>query len=464
LPSTRNKFQARLLAIDDDPGFLSFLRDALERTDLELTTTSDPEHAIELFRELRPQVVLSDMVMPGLSGMEVLEAIVAIEPSADVILLTGQYTPEAAVEAIEKGASDFIAKPVPVQTLRDRVYKLIEEARQRFRSSDLEDQLLASHTFHGIIGRSSAIEEVFRRISRIAPHYQTALITGPSGSGKELVARALREMSPAASGPFVIVNCAAIVETLFESELFGHVKGSFTGASGDKVGMFEAAHQGTLFLDEVEELSPSGQAKLLRVLQERQVQRVGATAAKQVDVRVIAATNRDLRKMVEDKKFREDLFYRIAMVEVRVPSLSDRPEDIELLVQHFIRVYSERFKKNVVGLSRSAQTAMLRYGWPGNIRELENAIGNGVMMSDRNILDIQHLPDEIRNSSPARLTLVPGIQQFVPDPNWTLEELERRYIEYVLELEDGNVPRAAERLGVPRSTLYSRLKNIKQNS
>jgi len=262
----------------------------------------------------------------------------------------------------------------------------------------------------------------------------------------------------------VIVNCAAIVETLFESELFGHVKGSFTGASGDKVGMFEAAHQGTLFLDEVEELSPSGQAKLLRVLQGRQVQRVGATAAKQVDVRVIAATNRDLRKMVEDKKFREDLFYRIAMVEVRVPSLSDRPEDIELLVQHFIRVYSERFKKNVVGLSRSAQTAMLRYGWPGNIRELENAIGNGVMMSDRNILDIQHLPDEIRNSSPARLTLVPGIQQFVPDPNWTLEELERRYIEYVLELEDGNVPRAAERLGVPRSTLYSRLKNIKQNS
>jgi DNA-binding NtrC family response regulator len=461
----KQQFRARLLAIDDDPEFLGFLVAALEREDLEIITTTDSESAVELFTKNRPQVVLSDMVMPRRTGMEVLEDLTTLDPTIDVILLTGQYTAEAAVEAIEKGASDFIAKPVPIQVLRDRVYKLIDEAQQRFRASDLESQLLESHTFHGIIGRSHAIQDVFRRISRVAPHYQTVLITGPSGSGKELVARALRELSPVASGPFVIVNCAAIVETLFESELFGHVKGSFTGAAGDKVGMFEAANQGTLFLDEVEELSLSGQAKLLRVLQERHVQRVGATVAKPVDVRVIAATNRDLRKMVEEKKFREDLFYRLAMVEVRVPSLADRPDDIELLVHHFIRLYAERFKKNVTGASRTALATLFRYGWPGNIRELENAVGNAVMMADKDVIDIVHLPDEVRSApSAARPFALSDPNQFIPDTDWSLEELERRYIEFILELENGNVPKAAARLGVPRSTLYSRLKLIKEKS
>lgn len=458
------QFRARLLAIDDDPEFLGFLLAALERDDLEIITSTDPTSAVDSFKKYRPQVVLSDMVMPKRSGMEVLEDLTAFDPSIDVILLTGQYTPEAAVEAIEKGASDFIAKPVPIQLLRDRVYKLIEQARQRSHASELEDQLLESHTFHGIIGRSHAIQEVFRRISRVAPHYQTVLITGPSGSGKELVARALRLLSPVASGPFVIVNCAAIVETLFESELFGHVKGSFTGAAGDKVGMFEAANDGTLFLDEVEELSLSGQAKLLRVLQERHVQRVGATGSKPVNVRVIAATNRDLRKMVDERKFREDLFYRLAMVEVRVPSLADRPEDIELLVHHFIRLYAERFKKDVTGVSRNALTTLFRYSWPGNIRELENAVGNAVMMADKETIDLAHLPDEVRSTSSVVPVQSVEAGRFSTDPNWTLEELEKHYIEYVLNLENGNVPKAASRLGVPRSTLYSRLKIIKQSS
>ncbi len=458
------EFTPKLLVIDDDPEFLNFIVEALDRDDLEILTSSEPESVERLVDDFHPQVVLTDLMMPNRSGMEVLESLVGRDRSIDVVLLTGQYTPEAAVEAIQKGASDFLAKPVPVNVLRQRVNKLLEEARQRQEAAALEGQLIASHTFQGIIGRSPAIEEVFRRVSRIAPHFSTALITGPSGSGKELVARALRELSPVSSGPFVIVNCAAIVETLFESELFGHVKGSFTGAAGDKVGMFEAAHGGVLFLDEVEELSLPGQAKLLRILQERKVQRVGTTTSKPVDVRVIAATNRDLRGMVQEKKFREDLYYRLAMVEVRVPGLADRPEDIELLVQHFIKMYSERFSKKVTGVNRSAQAILFGYSWPGNVRELENAIGNAVMMADGTVIEESHLPEDVRDkSAPQRKESSAG-QGFLPSDNWTLDELEKKYIEYIIELEGGNVPNAATRLGVPRSTLYSRLKVIKQKS
>lgn len=448
-----------LVAIDDDPEFLEFLAGTFEGQGFEFVTSTDPTQASQLVRQYAPEVVLLDMVMPLRSGMTVLEELTALHPSLNVVLLTGQYTPEAAVEAIEKGAADFLPKPISVSVLRQRVQRLFQEASNERIASNIEEQLLKSRTFHGIVGRSPAIQELFQRISRIAPHYQNALITGPTGSGKELVARALRDLSPVADGPLVIVNCAAIVESLFESELFGHVKGAFTGAATDRAGMFEAADEGTLFLDEIEELSPAGQAKLLRVLQEREVQRVGSAKTKQVNVRVIAASNRDLRKLVQEKQFREDLFYRLAMIEVRVPSLAERLEDLELLLTHFLHQYSQRFGKQIPKISRSARAALFRYDWPGNVRELENVVGNAVMTAEGPLVDVEHLGTEIVDFQPSPQSGTTSV--FTADNTLKLEDVENRYIEYVLELESGNVSRAALRLGVPRSTLYTRVRLMK---
>jgi DNA-binding NtrC family response regulator len=296
-----------LLVIDDNPDSLELLSDALAQPDLEILTASNPEAGLNLFCDRRPQVVLTDLVMPQMSGMEVLERIVEIDPATDVILMSAHYSTESAVEAVKKGASDYLNKPVSIGPLRERIFKLVEEARKRQRALQLEDELRATSEFEGIVGRSPQMWEMFWRIRRVASHYRTLLITGETGTGKDLVARALHKLSPVASGRYVVLNCSAVVETLFESELFGHVKGAFTGATHDKPGLFEYAHGGTLFLDEIGDMPLATQAKLLRVLQNQEVQRVGALSARNVDVRVIAATNHDLRAAVAEKCFREDL-------------------------------------------------------------------------------------------------------------------------------------------------------------
>ncbi len=283
-----------------------------------------------------PQIVLTDLVMPNLSGMEVLERIMEFDPSTEVILMTAHYSTESAVEAIKKGASDYLNKPISIAALRERVGKLVEEARKQQRSLQLEGELLASSEFEGIVGRSPVMREMIPQIRRVAPHYRTVLITGETGTGKDLVAQALHRLSPVAAGRYVVLNCSAVVETLFESELFGHVKGSFTGATNDKAGLFEHAHGGTLFLDEIGDMPLATQAKLLRVLQNQEVQRVGSLTARKVDVRVIAATNHNLRAAVAEKRFREDLYYRLSMVEIQVPRLAERKEDLPLLERHFI--------------------------------------------------------------------------------------------------------------------------------
>ena len=446
---TADELPILLLAIDDDPQSLEFVKDALAQENLEILTTTDPELGLELVLRRHPQIVLLDLMMPKIRGMELLERILEADPGTNVMLMTGHYSTEAAVEAIQKGAYDYLNKPLSVEKLRQRVDQLIAEARQRRRTLELDRELLKVYEFEGLLGRSPLMLDVFARVRRVAPHFRTVLVTGATGTGKELVARALHRLSPAASGTFAVCNCSAIVETLFESELFGYVKGAFTGATQDKSGLFEYANGGTLFLDEIGEMPLATQAKLLRVLQSQEIQRVGSPAVRKVDVRVVAATNRDLRARVADKEFRDDLYYRLSMVEVKLPLLAERKEDLPLLVRYLVERFATQYNKPIRGLTRRAQALLARYMWPGNVRELENALGHACMMVEGDLIDVRDFPDTLRK--PAERELVED-EDLIP-----LDELQRRHALRVLARVGGNKKRAAEILGIARTTLYQLL-------
>ncbi len=448
-----NPTALKLLAIDDDPQTLSLISDALEDSGLEIITAENPETGFDLFVQARPRVVLLDYVLPRVTGLELLERLLAADPAANVIVITGHYSTESAIEAIQKGACDYLTKPLDFQRLRDRIASVWTEAEIRRKTLLLDQELLEACQFEGIVSRSPLMLEVFARIRRVAPHYKTLLITGATGTGKELVARALHRLSLSQHDRFVAFNCSGLVENLTESELFGYVKGAFTGAMQDRAGLFESADHGTLFLDEVGELSPGAQAKLLRVLQDHQVRRVGSTVSRSVDVRVIAATNRDLRAMVREGKFREDLYYRLAVVEIALPTLASRREDLPLLERYFVQKFAAEYAKPVAGLTRRAQSRMATYPWPGNIRELENVIGNACMMTDSKFLDISDLPERLQGDFNDPLATDDA---FLP-----LEEVQRRHVLRVLEMVGGNKVRAAEILGVGRATIYQLLARIK---
>jgi DNA-binding NtrC family response regulator len=355
----------RIVVVDDDPQNLDVIRTALEGEPIELIATSDSREGLELIRLKRPNIVLVELVMPQLGGMEMLEKIVEMDPGTDVILMTAHYTPESAVEAIKKGAYDYLTKPISVAKLRSRIEQLLSNARVRQHSLQLERELVQAFQFEGMIGRSPLMLDLFRKIRQIAPHFRTALLIGDTGTGKELVAKALHDLSPVSAAPFVTCNCSALVETLFESELFGYVKGAFTGATQDRVGLFEYANGGTLMLDEIGDLPLGTQAKLLRVLQNQEIQRVGSPKVIKVDVRVIAATHCDLAAMVAKKEFREDLYYRLSMMQIKLPALVERKEDLSLLQHHFLRSYASQYNKEIRGLTRRAQAVLNRYSWPG---------------------------------------------------------------------------------------------------
>jgi DNA-binding NtrC family response regulator len=442
-----------LLAIDDSPANLDLIRATLDEQKIEILTADDPEAGYETFLKARPRVVLLDLVMPKIGGMELLERITAVDPGTDVILITSHYSPESAVEAIRKGASDYWTKPLDVEKLRSRIGNFIAEAENRQKTLQLDRELVDACQFEGMVGRSPLMLEVFAKIRRVAPHFRTVLVMGATGTGKELAAQALHRLSPASQAKFAVCNCSALVETLLESELFGHVRGAFTGATQDKPGLFEHADHGTIFLDEIGELSMPAQAKLLRVLQNREVQRVGSLTPRSIDVRVIAATHRDLKSMVREGRFREDLYYRLAVVDITLPNLASRREDLPLLQRYFIEKFSAEYNKPIAGMSRRAQARLGAYPWPGNIRELENVIGNACMMAQGTVIDIDDLPESLRGPV--------NLDDSTDETFLTLDEVQRRHTMRVLEAVGGNKARAAEILGIGRATIYQMLSKMK---
>jgi DNA-binding NtrC family response regulator len=434
----------KLVTIDDDPLVLDFIASALSQPDLEIHRAADPEEGWELIRRIHPDIVITDLSMPKISGMDLLERIVEWDSAIEVVLLSVEYSTEFAVKAIQKGACDYLTKPISVALLRERVGTLIALARTRIRTAQLADEMVNTSRFGEMIGGSPLMLDVYSRVRRIGPHFRIALVTGATGTGKELVARALHKASPVSHKPFVVCNCAAIVETLFESELFGYVRGAFTGAIQDRAGLFEAADGGTLFMDEIGEIPLHLQSKLLRVLQNNEVQRVGSHTLRKIEVRVIAATNRDLRTMAREKLFREDLFYRLSMLEIKLPTLAERKEDLPLLERHFVDQFAVQLGKSIKGLTRRAQSVLSRYFWPGNIRELQNVIGHACMMAITDMVDISDLPEYLHSRESAHEGQ--GLL--------TLEEVEKRHVHSILTQVGGNKLEAAEILGISRATIY----------
>jgi DNA-binding NtrC family response regulator len=441
-PAAAGQERLAVLVIDDDELTIDFVRNALEERSVVVSGAPDAASGLAEIRRLKPGLVLLDLILPGANGFELLEKIRECAPETNVLIMTGQYSTESAVKAIQAGADDYLNKPVSVQTLRARVDRWLQEQAEQQRAAQLELDLLDSSTFEGIVGRAIPMLDLLTKVKRIAPHFSTALVTGDTGTGKELVSRALHSWS-GRRGQFVICNCASVVETLFESELFGHKRGAFTGAVSDKEGLVDGAEGGTLFLDELGEVPLEVQAKLLRLLQNRETRRVGENKSRHVDVRVVAATNRDLRRMVSEGTFREDLYYRLSMVQLHVPSLRDRREDLPLLIRHFLEDFSTRYNRGKLQITKRAEAVLCRHSWPGNIRELENALSYACMLTQNGTVDIVDLPDYLIED------------RSVDGPNLpTLAEVEYQHVKKVLKACDGNRARAAEVLGIGRATLY----------
>ena len=437
--------------LDDDHDQLEMLSTVVADMGYEAITTSDPEEALSLVRSGRCRLVLADVKMPGMNGYEFLDRALRCDPGIHVIVMTGDYTLESALEAIRRGATDFLPKPIDRIRLKRTLDEVASVYDQRRRVRALEDQLLQDLEFHGIVGKSPVMLEVFDFARKVARHYTNVLLVGPTGSGKELVARAIHKISPVSQQKLAVCNCSAMVDTLLESQLFGHVRGSFTGATDTRPGLFEYAHNGTVFLDEIGETSLPMQAKLLRVIQNREIQRVGSPEIRQVNVRLIAATNRDLRAEVLAGRFREDLFYRLSSIQIRVPSLTERLEDIPLLVHYFLKKYNDAYGKNISGLTRRAQTVLLQHSWPGNVRELENVIATAAITATGDFIDLADLPEHLQH----RDTRGPQSDDWRP---LSLDDVRKVHIQRVLELCQGNRLRAAQILGIGRTSLYRYLK------
>ncbi|KPK70098.1 hypothetical protein AMJ82_03995 [candidate division TA06 bacterium SM23_40] len=438
-----------VLVIDDEQVIRDSCQQILSRDGYAVKVAEDGNVGLAMMEKQAFDLVVLDLKMPGLDGMEVLKTIRADDPSAIVLVITGYATVESAVEAMKSGAYDFIPKPFTPDNLRAIVKRALERRRLILNNIYLAEELKSTIGEAVLIGKGKAMEEIDALVKKVGPTDSTVLIYGESGTGKELVARALHRNSPRSPRPFVVVDCGSLVESLFESELFGHTKGSFTGATTTKYGRFEVANGGTIFFDEIGNISLSVQAKLLRAIQEREIVRVGSTQVLRVDVRIIAATNRDLASTVRTGSFREDLFYRLSVVPIELPPLRERKEDIPLLADYFLKMYNRERKKNILGITDEAMERLARYEWPGNVRELENAIERAVVLAEGDVIEPKDLlyyglrVDQEDDGAPEQKTLA---------------DVEREHIERTLTAFEGHKGRTAEALNIDRKTLRQKMK------
>jgi two-component system response regulator HydG len=441
-----------VLIVDDEPGILDSLQKVFERESLRVITARGGAEALELLRREPVSILLTDLVMPGMSGLDLLKASKSVSPETETILMTAYGTVENAVEAMRQGAYDFVIKPFYKRAHVVRAVTKALEKRNLVQENRALRAQLATQRQKAAIGQSLPWRRTIDMVMQAAPSMANVLLLGESGTGKELLARAIHEASPRAAGPFVPVNCAALPESILEAELFGYERGAFTGATQRHDGRFHQADHGTLFLDEIGEIPTHVQVKLLRVLQEGEVERLGGRTTK-VDLRLVAATNQDLQAAVKEGRFREDLFYRLYVIPVRVPPLRERRDDIPLLAEHFLRLYSERNGRHLAGLSRAASDALVRYDWPGNVRELENTIERAVVLTRGATVELDDLPMEVRSGTGNAMD-GKSMTFAVGTP---LAEIERRVIHATLGHVGGDKRLCAQLLGIATRTIYRRL-------
>lgn len=445
-----------ILVVDDDDAHRSMLRTMLRSWGFTVEEATDGDEAVDLVRERAFDAVLSDVRMARMDGIHALKAMLEYNPALPVVLMTAYSSVETAVDALRIGAYDYLVKPLDFDLLRETLEQAIERSQHSVENRELRRQLTESASSQDIVGRSDALKRMLGFIETVAPTEATVLITGESGTGKELVARALHSSSARADKPLVTVNCAALTETLLESELFGHEKGAFTGADRRREGRFVQANGGTLFLDEIGEMPLQLQAKLLRALQQGEIQRVGSDVPIHVDVRVIAATNRNLLREAQEKRFREDLFFRLNVISIEVPALRQRGDDIPLLAAYFLQRFAERNRKSIKGFSPQALDSMRRYQWPGNVRELENAVERAVILCCGDLVTPAELPDTVAHApEPPE---VPEQQDAISLAGMALEDVERLAIEDTMRQTGDNKSEAARRLGITRATLHNKLR------
>ncbi len=445
------KRKKRVLAIDDEPAMTDWLKVVLEHAGYEVRTALIGVRGEELFKTWRPDAVLTDMMLPDVDGIELVRRFKELNPQSEVVVVSGQGNIPRAVEAIKAGASYFLEKPIDADGMLALLEKAIERTDLQAENRELKAKLAERYKFGNIIGRSKRMEELFELVESVAASEANILIQGDNGTGKELIANAIHYNSKRSKGPFIKINCAAIPKDLIESELFGYKKGAFTGALIDKEGLFEMAEGGSLLLDEIGEMPPYLQTKLLRVLQEREYRPIGSERIVHVDFRLICATNIDLEMALREGKLREDLYFRINTITLRVPPLRERTEDIPLLCDYFLEKFRQRYQKNVKTIAPAAYHLLIRNRWPGNVRELENAIERGVLVAKGTEITVSDLPESIREeSSPTA--------EFVIPPHRTLAEIERMAILQTLQRTNWNKQEAAQILGLYRPTLYSKMK------